>query len=58
MTPEHQIEHIMLSCHEILLAKGSQTKNTWEKYLWKIETIARDLRLCIESGDLDVDNLK
>jgi len=58
MTPEHQIEQIIRFSREILLAKGSQTKNTWENYLWKIETIARDLRLGIESGDVREENLR
>ena len=55
MTPEHQIEKIMNYCREILKAEGPQTKNTWEMYLWKIEHVARNLGMGIESGDVKVE---
>ena len=57
MTPADQVIEIKDFCTEILKAKGRQKANAWKKYLWKIEAIARDLRLLIESGDITEEKL-
>ena len=57
MTPADQVIMIKDYCNEILKARGRKKVVAYLKYLWKIEAIARDLKLCIESGDIPEEKL-
>lgn len=57
MTVRQQVIEMRDYCDEILNAGGPGKVGIYSKYLWKIKTIAADLEMELESGDLTEEDL-